>query len=610
MVNAGPGAGKTFVLVGRIAHLIREQNIDPSQIIVLAFNRAVVFEIRQRIRDLFKSLGYAAYAGRLRVSTFHSLAMRSMAREGVEITRESLQSLLSDFATRLSRDPSFAQRVAGGARCVLVDEFQDVTDDVYRVIERLYSGSGSRAGVMVIGDDDQDILRWQRKNDGSAHQFSEKYFDHFARDFGGDGFREFLLGVNFRSGESIVELSQSMISRFFERTTRSRRLKTSRLRPRTGASEGSCHAIDWRGQMWVDAVKDTATLLNGVVGREGESTAVLCRSNAEVAEAHRLLSQTLPNLRLQGGANLRVSELRHVALWLDHLRESAVRSDAALSESLRRDIFSRTVQARTVPEYSRPDTSNVLLGHLWELCCRERSFPHLSSLVRFVEELRTDELMRLSGIVDKSSTVVVSTLHKVKGLEFDNVVILPSVIQFGAGGRDRPGADLKGDAAEEARLLYVGMTRAKRSLTYYRGDRELSWGTTEPVPYEGIRMDGHALVGSMEDVSLGWAMQHNAFNPSPDQCQRYIETEVAVGDPIVLGGRGGGAFKSFMHQGASGQFRQVGFLAKQHVVGGPNHALKVSAVVRFRPDEADRTLADCVRERGWGYVVLVSGRLR
>jgi hypothetical protein len=123
-------------------------------------------------------------------------------------------------------------------------------------------------------------------------------------------------------------------------------------------------------------------------------------------------------------------------------------------------------------------------------------------------------------------------------------------------------------------------------------------------------MDGHALVGSMEDVSLGWAMQHNAFNPSPDECQRYIETEVAVGDPIVLGGRGGGAFKSFMHQGASGQFRQVGFLAKQHVVGGPNHALKVSAVVRFRPDEADRTLADCVRERGWGYVVLVSGRLR
>ncbi|HDX0788397.1 TPA: UvrD-helicase domain-containing protein [Stenotrophomonas maltophilia] len=610
MVNAGPGAGKTFVLVGRIAHLIREQNIDPSQIIVLAFNRAVVFEIRRRIRDLFKSLGYAAYAGRLRVSTFHSLAMRSMAREGIEITRDSVQTLLSDFATRLSADPSFAQRVAGGARCVLVDEFQDVTDDVYRVIKHLHSGSGSRAGVMVIGDDDQDILRWQRKIDGSAHQFSEKYFDHFARDFGGDGFLEFLLGVNFRSGESIVERSQSMISGFFERTSRSRRLKTTRLRSRMGAAEGSCQDIEWRGRTWGEAVEDTAALLKDVVGREGESTVVLCRSNAEVAEAHRLLSHTLPNLTVQGASNLRVAELRHVALWLDHLREAAAKSDAALSDDLRREVFSRMAQAGAVLEFSKPATSGVVLDHLWELCCRERSFPHLSSLIQFVEELRTDELTRLTGMVDDASTAVVSTLHKVKGLEFDNVVILPSAIQFGGGARDRLGPDLKGDAAEEARLLYVGMTRAKKNLTYYRGDRERSWGTREPVPYEGLRTDGRVLVGSMEDVSLGWAMQHNAFNPNPDACQGYIETEVAVGDPIVLGGRGGGAFKSFMHQSAAGQWVQVGFLAKQHVAGGANAALKVSAVVRFRPDQADGTLAACVRERGWGYAVLISGRLR
>ncbi|MDV9042569.1 UvrD-helicase domain-containing protein [Stenotrophomonas sp. RAC2] len=609
MVNAGPGAGKTFVLVGRIAHLIREQNVDPSQIIVLAFNRAVVFEIRRRIRELFKSLGYAAYAGRLRVSTFHSLALRSLAREGIEITRDSVQTLLSDFANRLSKDPSFAQRVAGGARCVLVDEFQDVTDDVYQVIKHLHSGSGSRAGVMVIGDDDQDILRWQRKNDGSAHQFSEKYFDQFARDFAGEGFQEFLLGVNFRSGESIVERSQLMIAGFFERTNRSRRLKTSRLRSRRGAPEGTCQAIEWSGRTWGEAIEGAASLLTELAGREGESTAVLCRSNAEVAEAYRLLSQGLPKLRVQGGANLRVADLRHVAVWLDHLREAAAQGDAALSEDVRREIFNRTVQAGGVPEYSRP-TSHVTLDDLWELCCREQSFPHLSSLVKFVDELRIDELVRLLGTVDEASTAVVSTLHKVKGLEFDNVVILPSMIQFGVAGRDRLGPDLLGDAAEEARLLYVGMTRAKRNLTYYRGDRERSWGRKDPVPYDGLRTDGQVLIGSMEDVSLGWAMQRSAFNPTPDDCQRYIETEVAIGDPIVLGGRGGGAFKSFMHRGSSGQLTQVGFLAKQHVAGGPNASLKVSAVLRFRPDSIDETLADCVRDRGWGYVVLVSGRLR
>lgn len=609
MVNAGPGAGKTFVLVGRIAHLIREQNIDPSQIIVLAFNRAVVFEIRRRIRELFKSLGYAAHAGRLRVSTFHSLALRSLAREGIEISRDGMQTLLADFATRLAKDPSFAQRVAGGARCILVDEFQDVTDDVYQIIKHLHSGGGSRAGVLVIGDDDQDILRWQRKRDGSAHQFSEKYFEQFAREFGGDGFQEFILKVNFRSGTSIVERSQSMISKFFERASRSQRLKASQLRARTGASEGVCQRIQWRDRNWDEAIDDAATVLEGLVDRGGGSTAVLCRTNAEVAEAHRLLSRALPDLKVQGAANLRVAELRHVGLWLDHLRELAAKGDDALSEDLRQEIFSRMVQTPGIPEWFRPDTSDVDLNSLWTLCCRERSYPHLSSLIQFVDELKTDELVRLSGMVDGESTAVVSTLHKVKGLEFDNVVILPSTTQFGVSRGDEPEADLAVDAAEEARLFYVGMTRAKKNLTYYRGDREISWGQPSPMPHQGLSTSGKVLIGSMEDVHLGWAMQKTPFNTSPDECQRHIETEVTVGDPLVLGGREGGAFKCFMHRAPSGELVQVGFLAKKHKMGGPNAALRVSAVVRFRPDQLDGQLADCVRERGWGYVVLVSGRL-
>lgn len=615
MVNAGPGAGKTFVLVGRVAHLIREQGIDPSQIVVLAFNRAVVFEIRRRIRDLFKSLGYAAYAGRLRVSTFHSFALRSLAVEGIQVSRKDMETVLPTFATRMAADPSFAQRVSGGARCVLVDEFQDMTDDVYQVIRHIHSGSGSRAGVMVIGDDDQDILRWQRKKIG-AHQFSEGYFDSFARDFGGGNYKEFLLGVNFRSGHDIVKRSQWMISRFFERTTRSRRLKVSELQARAEAWEGCCQAIDWGGRSWEEAVESAAMLLPELLSIEGESTAVLCRSNAEVAEAYRLLAPRVPDLAVQGTVNLNVADQRHVGVWLDHVREAAERSDDALSEDLRGEIFNKVARVCRVPEFSNPGSAGVALDELWQLCCREQSFPHLSSLIRFVEELKTDELVRLAGSVDRASRVVVSTLHKVKGLEYDNVLILPGTIAFGAGagfgtggfGRVRP--DLEGDAAEEARLFYVGMTRAKKRLTYFRGDRERSWGKSPPEAYEGRTTDGRVLVGSMEDVSLGWAMQRNGFNADPDECQRYIESEVAVGDSIILGGRGGGAFKSFMHRGSSGRWTQIGFLAKQHVAGGPDAVLKVSAVVRFRPDQTDDTLADCVRARGWGYAVLVSGRLR
>ncbi len=87
------------------------------------------------------------------------------------------------------------------------------------------------------------------------------------------------------------------------------------------------------------------------------------------------------------------------------------------------------------------------------------------------------------------------------------------------------------------------------------------------MPYECQQTDGQVLVGAMEDVSLGWAMQRSDFNPNRDACQRYIKSRVAIGDPIILDGRGGGAFKSFMHRGESEQLTQVGLLAKQHVVG-------------------------------------------
>ena len=60
LVNAGPGSGKTHVLMMRCAHLIHVQRIDPSAILVLAFNRAVVYEIRDRIRTLFRALGYGS----------------------------------------------------------------------------------------------------------------------------------------------------------------------------------------------------------------------------------------------------------------------------------------------------------------------------------------------------------------------------------------------------------------------------------------------------------------------------------------------------------------------------------------------------------------------
>ncbi|NJC05774.1 superfamily I DNA/RNA helicase/superfamily II DNA/RNA helicase [Sphingomonas kaistensis] len=609
LVNAGPGAGKTFVLVGRIVHLIREQHIHPSQIVVLAFNRAVVFEIRRRVRELFKSLGYASYASRLRVSTIHSFAMRHLAEAGETDRRRDLKDVLSRFAARMKDDQNFRRKVAGDVRCILVDEYQDVTEDIYTVLKNLHLGSEARAGVMVIGDDDQDILRWQRE----SGEFSESYFDRFVDDFGGSELKQLVLAVNFRSSKDIVARSQKVISAFFSNNERSRRLKTSLLAAQSGASfESRGERLDWKGRIFEDAVREVPTIWQKLSERHGGNLAILCRSNAEVAHAHQLLQSRMPDLTVQGAADLRTADLRHQALWLDFLRSTLDESDRALSENLQKQLLSRFKQEVDIPEVRDRDESVDSITSLWELCIQEKAYPHVSSLIRFTEDLRTDELLRLSGVRGTAgSNAVISTIHKVKGLEFDNVVILPSRIPFGTRGRSAAAKDIVGDAAEEARLLYVGMTRAKQGLWYFVGERELSWGQRPPRAFSAEQRQGLVLEGSPEEVSLGWAGQSNYFNPDPADCQAYIEREVRVGDPVLIGGRGAGAGKGLFHRDPNGRTRQIGYLAKSSGFGSPDADLKVSAVIRFYPEELTAEAASAGHEqRRWAYAVLVSGRLR
>ena len=70
LVLAGAGTGKTSVIVGKVAHLVRNQNVSPDEVLVLAFNRKAADEIRGRL------LGDLSEA---HVHTFHSFGRRVIA---------------------------------------------------------------------------------------------------------------------------------------------------------------------------------------------------------------------------------------------------------------------------------------------------------------------------------------------------------------------------------------------------------------------------------------------------------------------------------------------------------------------------------------------------
>ena len=68
MVLAGPGTGKTEVLVTRIAHILSETDVEPGNILALTYTEAAATNMRKRLVNLIGPVGY-----QVKMSTFHAL---------------------------------------------------------------------------------------------------------------------------------------------------------------------------------------------------------------------------------------------------------------------------------------------------------------------------------------------------------------------------------------------------------------------------------------------------------------------------------------------------------------------------------------------------------
>ena len=77
LVLAGAGTGKTSVITGKLAYLVRDRDTAPDEILVLAYNRKAAREIRERLPEDLEGA---------HVSTFHSLGRRIIAESDVAPT--------------------------------------------------------------------------------------------------------------------------------------------------------------------------------------------------------------------------------------------------------------------------------------------------------------------------------------------------------------------------------------------------------------------------------------------------------------------------------------------------------------------------------------------
>ena len=510
LVLAGPGSGKTRVLVHRIAYLLRVRRENPRSIMALAYNRHAAVDIRRRLRDLVGN-----DASGVTVLTCHALAMRLVGLSFAETAelpdneffREMLRqavALLHGEGAPPEESDEQRERLLAGFRWILVDEYQDIGPDEYELISalagRTLNDPEGRLTLFAVGDDDQNIYAFN----GASVEFIRRFEADYKS-------RPAFLTENYRSTHHIIAAANAVIEPARERMKADHPIRVNRARskdPRGGEWEKLDPVARGRVQILPagrDAVSQARTVMAeferlGSLSSDWDwsGCAVIARKWEYLVPVRSFCEKN--NIPVQMGNEeipsfWRLRETRVFVKWLRG-RKTGVVCGADLDGWL---------DTRT-PGY----WNDLLRQAVWEYALETGGAE--TPVAHFVEWLA--EWGR--QIRRRQRGLLLLTAHSAKGLEFDHVIVLD-------GDWNQPGNN--NDADEERRLYYVAMTRAKKTLALARFEeshqlQEMLLGSASVILCERVVLSGESAelrnrfsrLG-LRDVYLGFAGSQDARHP-------------------------------------------------------------------------------------------------
>ena len=528
LLLAGPGSGKTRVIVHRIAYLLRVRRVPASCVVALTFNRHAANEIRKR---LFALIGQEAYG--LTVLTYHSMAMRltgTRFERGAEVNEAELKSVLENAVELLEGkghaegDDDLREQLMRGYRYILVDEYQDIDEMQYRLVSALAGRTTDDEGklcIMAVGDDDQNIYGWR--------QTSNQYIERFTQEY--EASISYLI-ENFRSTGHIINAANRVIQANPDRLKAEHPIGIDKKRV-TAPAGGNWEELDpiRRGRVLRIQLpatdRDAGNLQAQAAARELVRLTILegldVRGCAVLARSHRYLAP-LQAWCEQNGVPYHLAANKDSALPLTRLREFVkfVRMIGAHEEALTPADLLQLVEAREFSTQWRAFFTTAVEQMQVELGDSKFSAATLVDwLYEYAREIRQQT----------SEGLYLGTVHSAKGLEFRHVVLLD--------GSWKVTAD---QLSDERRLYYVGMTRAEQSLTIceYPGGNPFSHALADSAMVENFtgthdpQLEVQYRQLTLRDVDIGYAGRHS----ESDSIHKAL-AELSIGREVELRPEGG-----------------------------------------------------------------------
>lgn len=521
VVAAGPGSGKTKVLVHKLASLLLMEDVKHEQLLMVTFSRAAATEFKKRLIAL---IGNAANF--IDIKTFHSYCFDLLGKVG---TLEKADAIIKTAVEKIRNNEVEVSRIT--KTVLVIDEAQDMDADEFELIKVLME-KNEEMRVIAVGDDDQNIYEWRGAN--------SKYLQSFITERNAIKYE---LVKNYRSKSNLVSFSNQFVKTITER------LKEIPIEA-SQAGNGKIKLVRYsNGHLITPLVEDITT--TGL----GGTTCVLTQKNEEAFEVAGLLTKNgLKAKLIQSNEGFSLVNLVEVRYFLDQLRldeEVFTISDAVWGYAKRKLV-----------ERFKGSSKFELCVHLikdFEATNTKRKYR--SDFEVFIRESKLEDFIRGDG-----ETIFVSTIHKAKGKEFDNVFLLLENFDVSDNAKKRQ--------------LYVAMTRAKQQLVIHLNGNYLDKFQTEEIERihnnDIFQPPGElALHLSHKDLYLGYF--------------EYIEgrvNELTSGDRLGVSTEGCCNEKGKLVLKFSKKFLEK--LSELKAAGFEMKEAKVNFIVYWKDDEQDK----------------------